>query len=111
MEYPTFITGGTYFWPGKYSMNPEGVTVHEFGHQFWYGLVGNNEFEESWLDEGFNTYSTGKVMDLAYGPRNMPASILGIPAAGSLARARRWHGQRGAIENRAAAARCRTLRP
>jgi hypothetical protein len=66
MEYPTFITGGTYFWPGKYSASPEGVTVHEFGHQFWYGLVGNNEFEEAYLDEGFNTYSTGKVLETAY---------------------------------------------
>ena len=66
MEYPTFITGGAYFLPGEHSLNPEGVTVHEFGHQFWYGLVGNNEFEEAWLDEGFNTYSTGKVIETAY---------------------------------------------
>ena len=39
--------------------DPEGVTVHEAGHQFWYGIVGNNEFEDAWLDEGFNTFSTG----------------------------------------------------
>ena len=38
---------------------PEGVTVHEAGHQFWYGIVGNNEFEHAWMDEGFNTFSTG----------------------------------------------------
>ena len=31
---------------------PEGVTVHEAGHQFWYGIVGNNEFEDAWMDEG-----------------------------------------------------------
>ena len=66
MEYPTFITVGAYFWPAEYGLNPEFVTVHEFGHQFWYGLVGNNEFEEAWLDEGFNTYSDGKVIDEAY---------------------------------------------
>ena len=40
------------------SRSPEGVTVHEAGHQFWYGMVGNNEFEHAWLDEGLNTFST-----------------------------------------------------
>jgi hypothetical protein len=38
------------------------VTVHECGHQFWYGLVGNNEFEHAWLDEGLNTFSTARVL-------------------------------------------------
>lgn len=79
MEYPTFITVGTYFWPAEHGLSPEGVTVHEFGHQFWYGLVGNNEFEEAWLDEGFNTYSTGKVLETAYGAGCGYQSILGVP--------------------------------
>ena len=39
------------------------VTVaHEFGHQYWYGMVATNEFEEPWLDEGINSYSEDKVM-------------------------------------------------
>lgn len=68
MEYPTLITGGVR-WPAPEDVaSPEGVTIHEFGHQYWYALVGSNEFEESWLDEGFNTYSTGKVIDRAYPP-------------------------------------------
>jgi hypothetical protein len=46
---------------------PESVTVHECGHQFWYGLVGNNEFEAGWLDEGFNTFSQTEAMWLRYG--------------------------------------------
>jgi hypothetical protein len=54
------------------------VTVHEFGHQFWYGLVGNNEFEEAWLDEGFNSYSTGKVMDIGYGADTSILRFLGL---------------------------------
>ena len=37
--------------------------MHEFGHQYWQSMVATNEFEESWLDEGFNSYSTGKVME------------------------------------------------
>jgi peptidase M1-like protein len=70
MEYPTFITAGTSFvfnrWPFDRIRLPEEVTIHEFGHQYWYGLVGSNEFEESWLDEGFNTYSTHKTDAAAY---------------------------------------------
>ena len=33
------------------------VIVHELAHQWWYGLVGNNEFAESWLDESLTEYS------------------------------------------------------
>jgi Peptidase family M1 domain len=79
MEYPTFITAGTSWLIGKNDGTPEEVIVHEFGHQFWQGLVGNNEFEEAWMDEGFNTFSTGKVMDLAYGRRNIPFYLAGVP--------------------------------
>ncbi len=77
MEYPTFITAGTSWRAGR-DQNPEGVIVHEFGHQFWYGLVATNEFEESWLDEGFNTYSTAKVLKTAYGPDVIPFGFAGI---------------------------------
>ncbi len=72
MEYPTFITAGTSVllnrWPLDRMLLPEGVTVHEFGHQYWQSMVASNEFEESWLDEGFNSYSTGRVMERVYGP-------------------------------------------
>jgi hypothetical protein len=68
MEYPTLLTAGTNRFAPWELQSPEGVTVHEAGHQFWYGLVGNNEFEEAWLDEGFNTYHTSKAMTLFYGP-------------------------------------------
>ncbi len=82
VEYPTLIfCGTTYFynfWPGSGILEPEIVTVHEFGHQFWYGLVGNNEFEEAWLDEGFTTYSTAKVMELGYGRNASFFSFLGL---------------------------------
>jgi len=32
--------------------------VHETAHQWWYSLVGNNEFDEAWLDESLTEYST-----------------------------------------------------
>jgi hypothetical protein len=68
MEYPTIFTGGANVHAPAVLQSPEGVTIHEAGHQFWYGLVGNNEFEEAWLDEGFTTYMTIKALDHARGP-------------------------------------------
>ena len=86
MEYPTFITAGSSLlfnsWPFDKINLVEEVTVHEFGHQFWYAMVGNNEFEEAWLDEGFNSYSTGKVMELAYGRNTSTLQFLGLTLGG-----------------------------
>ena len=31
--------------------------IHEIAHQWWYGLVGNNEFKHGWLDESLAEYS------------------------------------------------------
>jgi hypothetical protein len=75
MEYPTFFTGGLSSawmtrWPFSDVRGVEVVTVHEFGHQYWYGMVGSNEFEESWLDEGLNDDSEHRTMTMAYGPRD-----------------------------------------
>jgi hypothetical protein len=81
MEYPTLFTAGTDLIAPRDVLSPEGVIVHEFGHGYWYGLVANNEFEEAWLDEGFNTYSTGRVLARAYGSGAMSYDILGVPLA------------------------------
>ncbi len=32
--------------------------VHEIGHQWFYAMVGNNEFNHGWLDEGLTEYIT-----------------------------------------------------
>ncbi len=69
MEYPTFITGGAHFWTPQKILSPERVTVHEVGHQWWYGLVANNEFEESWLDEGITSWSASRVERQVYEPK------------------------------------------
>ena len=34
------------------------VIAHETAHQWWYGVVGNDEFNEAWLDESLTEYST-----------------------------------------------------
>jgi len=33
------------------------ATVHEVAHQWWYGLVGNDQLDEPWLDESLTNYS------------------------------------------------------
>jgi hypothetical protein len=69
MEYPTLFTAGTRWLVPARGVQPESVTIHEAGHQFWYGVVANNEFEHAWLDEGLNTFSTARVLDAAFAPR------------------------------------------
>ena len=83
MEYPTVATAGTRLGTFPGMMVPESVTVHEVGHQFWYGLVGNNEFEAAWLDEGFNTYSQNEALYLRYGLRHLTTDFLGRPFDGT----------------------------
>jgi Peptidase family M1 domain len=75
MEYPTLVTADTAWWMPKRAYIPELVLVHEFGHQYWYGMVATNEFEEAWLDEGINTYLETKVMDRLYGKET---SVIGF---------------------------------
>jgi hypothetical protein len=48
---------------------PEIVIEHEFGHQYWYGMVATNEFEDAWMDEGINSYTEVKVLDSILGQK------------------------------------------
>jgi len=46
------------------------VTVaHEVAHQWWYSVVGNDVFDEPWLDEGLVTYSSGLYYEYTFGPQ------------------------------------------
>jgi hypothetical protein len=77
MEYPTFITGDTnWFMPDGFYV-PELVVEHEFGHQYWYGMVATNEFEDAWMDEGINSYTEAKVLDSILGRNTSIMSLAG----------------------------------
>ena len=77
MEYPTLFTAGSRWLAPAGVTTPEGVTVHEAGHQFWYGIVGNNEFEHAWMDEGFNTFSTARAVAQAFDPNYLVVRYFG----------------------------------
>ena len=53
MEYPGFVL----------DLVSTTALTHELAHQWWYGIVGDDEYNSPWLDEAFADYST----DLALG--------------------------------------------
>jgi len=67
MEYTTIFTSiGSASVPEFFNI-PEMVTVHEFGHAYFMGILASNEFEEPWLDEGVNSYWEQRIVDHYYG--------------------------------------------
>lgn len=67
MEYPTLITTGASWWTPRRAREVEYVTLHELGHQYFYGLVASDEHRYPFLDEGFCEYATARVMEDLYG--------------------------------------------
>ena len=55
MEYPNLVVISDSIEDGEEFKK---VIVHEIAHQWWYGLVGNNQVTESFLDESLAEYST-----------------------------------------------------
>jgi hypothetical protein len=69
MEYDGlyFLSRGFY---NIYDGTPAGyltmIAVHETSHQWWYGLVANDQGQEPWLDEAIATYSELLFYENAY---------------------------------------------
>jgi Peptidase family M1 domain len=71
MEYPTLFTTSPVSSIAPplrllgYQERVSGVftTVHEFGHQYFQGLLASDEFAQPWLDEGMNTTSNALVLE------------------------------------------------
>ena len=62
MEYPNITVIGS----SGDSKSLETVIVHEVGHNWYYGILGSNERENAWMDEGLNTYIEIRYMEEKY---------------------------------------------
>jgi hypothetical protein len=67
MEYTTLFTSSSSYMLPEFFHMPEMVTIHEFGHAYFMGILASNEFEEPWLDEGVNSFWEERIMDHFYG--------------------------------------------
>jgi hypothetical protein len=93
MEYPTLITsGGPWYGPPSVYF-PEIVTIHEYGHQYFYGLVATDEVKWPFLDEGVNSFAEDDAMSKWRGSAN-GADLMGLSIGAPAVRA--------AMSNRAA---------
>jgi len=63
MEYPMITVIGKSYYAGGL----DNVITHEIGHNWFYGVLGSNERDYPWLDEGWNTYLDARYMSRYYG--------------------------------------------
>jgi hypothetical protein len=65
------------------------VLLHEVAHMWFYGMVGNSQFRDPWLDEAFASYAesvaspvdAGEVADALAGPGEVGAAMDGYDTA------------------------------
>jgi len=62
MEYPNITIIGE----EKDDIGLDVVITHEVGHNWFYGLLGSNEREHGWMDEGLNSYYENRYVKAKY---------------------------------------------
>jgi aminopeptidase N len=55
------------------------TTSHEIGHMWFYGIVGNNQGRDPWLDEGMATYAEARFLGnlSSFTGRSIPSDARG----------------------------------
>jgi len=74
MEYPNVTVIGNV----SNDMQLEVVIVHEVGHNWFYGILGSNERDNGWMDEGLNTLNEMRYMETKYPNNRYLYSTLGM---------------------------------
>ncbi len=94
MEYPQLImiTGN------RTQTSLAGVIAHELGHQWYYGMIGNNETQEAWLDEGFTQYLTDEAARDVLGTQLGPNPYTGLDRVVYPWNRKRWANTEGAYD-------------
>lgn len=93
MEYPTLITtGGPWFVPRQIG-SVRALTIHEFAHQYFYGLIATNEQRWPFLDEGLGSWAELRALDSGWGPGSIvDLGGMKISAATIMRAAAMWGG-------------------
>lgn len=63
-----FIDTRVYYLPELLGRYFDFLIAHETGHQWFYNLVGMDEFQEMWLEEGIHSYFLLEYLEAKYGP-------------------------------------------
>ena len=72
MEYPNITVIGESY--NDYSHDL--VITHEVGHNWFYGILGSNERENAWMDEGINSFFENRHMESRYPLKNSTNNTL-----------------------------------
>jgi aminopeptidase N len=75
MEYPGLVVIEDGLYPGVAGV--EWLAAHEVAHQWWFGVVGNDQVDEPWLDEALTQYSTMLYYEQVYGPERAAGILRG----------------------------------
>ena len=62
MEYPNVTVIG----PSSSAFSLDIVIAHEVGHNWFYGVLGSNERDHAWMDEGINSYNESRYVSTKY---------------------------------------------
>ena len=73
VEFPQLIYMGSSYYGPNYDLSvPNGLdftVAHEVLHQWWYGMVGNNQYDHAFIDEGLTNFMSSTLyFSAVYGP-------------------------------------------